>query len=132
MAVLIVSHSNKKIYLQSHLWGLGRAEDDQAFRSNLRLIFAVLLAQWSENNPELFGKDSYIFDIITTPHFYKKSYVTTSDQKVWFCSYVGFEKITSKWAKEEFPNCRGYLCMRLYATNAQSEELEAHTVQIYY
>lgn len=132
MAFLILDHPNKQIYLQTHLWALGRAQDDDSYRANLRLVFAVLLAQWSDNHPELFGENNHLFDIITNENFIKKTYVTTSEKKIYFCSYIGFEKLTSKWAKEKYPHCRGYLCMRIYATNQHSEELDAHTIQMLY
>lgn len=132
MAVVIHYTPDRTTYMQTILWALGRAEDDAEFRQNLRILMAVLLAKgYDDANPPT-GKLSAIFDIMTSESFYLKGYNKTSDQHLWFPSYVGFEKLTSKWAKEKYPDCRGYLCMRLIEQDVEGKTLAAHTVQIYF
>ncbi len=132
MAVMIVINKNAHLYLQTHLFAIGRAADDAEFRKNLRIMAAVLLADWSDSKPDLSGVRGNIFDVITNEQFYQTGVNKTSGERLWFCSYIGFEKITSKWAKENTNQSRGYICMRIYITDAQHNELESHTVQIYY
>ena len=133
MAVLIIPVENmRKLYIQTQLFGNGRAEDDASFRQNLRLIAAVLLAHWSDTKPDLSGETGHIFDVLTSEKFYKEGYNSTSDYRLWTCSYIGFEKITSKWAKEKFPNAHGYICMRVVAFDAGATEKASHTIQFYY
>lgn len=132
MAVVIHHIPDRTTYMQTILWALGRAEDDAEFRQNLRILMAVLLAKgYDDANPPT-GKLAAIFDIMTSESFYLKGYNKTSNQIMWFPSYVGFEKLSSKWAKETYPGCRGYLCMRLIEKDIEFNEVEAHTVQIYF
>lgn len=132
MAVVIHHIPDRATYVQTILWALGRAEDDAEFRKNLRILMAVLLAKgYDEANPPK-DKLAAIFDIMTSESFYLKGYNKSSDQRLWFPSYVGFEKLTSKWAKETYPKCHGYLCMRLVEKDVNNKDLDAHTVQIYF
>lgn len=117
------------------LYGVGRASTDAELRANLRLILAILLAQWSDTNPDLEGIRGDIFDIVTSEFFYEKGYAKTtenSDTRIWFCSYVGFEKVTSAWAKEHHPDCRGYISMRLHNQDERCNELDSHSIQFYF
>ena len=132
MAVIIAVVPNPRVYLRTHLYGLGRAETDAAYRQNLRVIAAILFAYWADSAPDLSGERGHIFDVVTSDKFYHDGVNTTSDRRLWFCSYVGFEKITSTWAKQNAPSCKGYLSMRIYITDEFSRELAAHTIQIYF
>lgn len=132
MTVMLIVHKNAPLYLRTQLHGLGRAETDEAYRKNLRIIMAVLFAHWSDTNPDLTGIRGNLFDVITNESFYQEGFNKTSDKRLWFCSYVGFEKTTSEWAKEHAPSCRGYICMRVFVTDEFSNELESHTIIIYY
>lgn len=132
MAVVIHHVPDRATYTQTLLWGLGRAEDDAEFRQNLRIIMAILLAKSYEDSNPPEGREAAIFDIMTSESFYLKGYNKTSDQRLWFPSYVGFEKLTSKWAKQKYPDCHGYLCMRLIEQDVENETLASHTVQIYF
>lgn len=137
MSFLQIIIPNRKIYTQTRLFGIGRAESDGVMRANLRKIAAALSATWyAENEPELVGKIEHIFDVLTTEQFYENGYAKTVqdkyDPRLWLCSYIGFETLTSKWAKETIPACHGVICMRLYNQDERCDELEAHTVQIYF
>lgn len=136
MAFLKIVIPNRNIYTRTMLYGVGRAETDADLRKNLRLIAAVLITGWSDTtNPDLAGIVGEIFDVMTSPKFYEDGYNKTSkgnDTRLWFCSYVGFEKLTSKWAKETIPQCHGVICMRIYNQDAQQNPMDSHTVQIFY
>lgn len=135
MAFLSIVHPSPQIYLRTKLHGIGYASSDAELRENLRLITAILLAKWSDTNPNLDGIRGILFDVITNEFFYHNGYakaVDGTDERLWFCSYVGFEQITSKWAKEKHPGCKGYISMRLFNRDAKQQELDSHTVQIYF
>lgn len=136
MALLHIVNPNNRIYTRTMLHGVGRAGSDAELRANLRVILAILLVDWSETNPDLSGERGDIFDVITTPQFYEKGYAKTiahkGDERLWFCSYIGFEKVTSKWAKENCPDCHGYISMRIYNQDSRHNELESHTIIIYF
>lgn len=132
MAIMLVVSPQSKIYLRTILYGVGRAEDDSELRANFRLIAASVLAHWSDSNPDLSGVRGDIFDVLTAEPFYQKGYAKTSGERLWFCSYIGFEKITSTWAKTNHPDCKGYLCIRIYNQDSRHNELEFHTIQIYF
>lgn len=137
MAVLQAVIPNSNIFLRTRLYGEGRAEDDAAMRKNFRIIAAVLMGEWSEITlVDLDGIYGDILDVMTSPKFYDDGYNKTTngvnDDRLWFCSYVGFEKLTSKWAKETIPNCRGVILMRISNQDGKGNALDAHTVQIFY
>lgn len=137
MAILQIYIPSRNIYTRTMLYGVGRATSDGALRANLRLIAAVLLAGWSDNqHPDLSGITGEIFDVVTSEKFYTEGYNATirgdKDKRLWFCSYIGFEKITSKWAKENHPDCHGYICMRVDNQDERHNIIDAHTIQIYF
>jgi hypothetical protein len=117
------------------LHGFGRVDNDAEFRSQLRLIAAILLAQWSDTKPDLNGVRGDIFDVATNEQFYQNGYnVTTkgNDRRLWFCSYIGFERISSKWAMENYPGCHGYIGMRIYNQDERHNDLDSHTILFYF
>lgn len=146
MAFISVIIPHRKIYTQYMLHGYGRAKDDAEFRFGLRMTAAVLLSWWYDeavllaekddpNRPNLEGSRGHVFDVATNEHFYTKGFGKTqngNDERLWFCSYIGFEKVTSEWAKKNYPDCNGYICMRIYNQDSRHNELESHTVQIYF
>lgn len=136
MAFLHIAFPNRLLYLRTRLHGVGHADSDAEMRENFRLIVAVLLALWADaNNPDLSGIRGTVFDIATSEFFYENGYAKTidnGDERLWFCSYIGFEQITSQWAKENHPTCNGCLCMRLYSQDNKHREMGAHTIQIYF
>jgi hypothetical protein len=159
MAFISVVHPCRSVYISTRLHGVGRAENDGEFRANLRLIAAIVLAQWSETNPNLLGVRGEVFDVVTSAPFYEQGFAKTvrrdfetqveegdfidalfpdmnehfrEDAKLWFCSYIGFEKVTSEWAKKNHPDCHGYICMRVYNQDALHKVLDSHTIQIYF
>lgn len=161
MAVILITEPNPKIYTRTLLHALGRADSDSEFRTNLRLVVAVLLAYWADTKPDLSGVRGDIFDVVTSEHFYRKGLAKTvyrekkgpllnddgigidpvpmwkeelADEtaRLWFCSYVGFEKITSKWAKENHPGCHGYICMRVFNQDVRHNEIDGHTIIVYF
>lgn len=136
MAFLHIVNPNNRVYTRTMLYGVGRAETDAVFRANLRMILAILLANWSDTNPDLSGVKGDIFDILTSPQFYEEGYAKTvageKDARLWFCSYIGFEKVTSKWAKENHPGCHGVVCARIYNQDTRHNEIDSHTVQFYF
>lgn len=136
MAVLQVFVPTPNIYTRTLLHGVGRAGTDAELRNNLRLIAAILMAGWHDKyQPDLGGSTGEIFDVMTNEKFYLDGYNTTAkgdDRRLWFCSYIGFEKLTSKWAKENHPDCHGYICMRMYNQDDKQREVDHHTIQIYF
>lgn len=136
MTFLSVIIPKPQIYLRTMLHAIGHAQSDGEMRDNLRLIAAILLAEWvSDCNPFLNNASSQIFDMVTSAHFYEKGYAKSifgGDVRMWFCSYVGFEKVTSQWAKENHPDCRGTISMRLFNQDDRHIELDAHSIQIYF
>lgn len=137
MAFLHVALPNKNIYTRTLLHAIGRAHTDGEMRANLRLIVAVLLAQWSDTHAHLLhGQLGDLFDVVTSEDLYLKGVVKTvageRDERLWFCSYIGFEKITSQWAKETHPDCHGVVCMRLFNQDARHNEIDSHSIQIYF
>lgn len=137
MSVRLIFIPNRNIYTRTMLYGVGRAQNDAELRNNLRLIAAVLLAGWSDTkDADLSGQMGEIFDILTSEKFYTEGYNTSikgeNDRRLWFCSYIGFEKLTSKWARENHPDCHGYICMRVFNQDDQRRELDHHTIQIYF
>ncbi len=135
MAIILVTNPQPKLYTRYMLHGFGRVDNDADFREQLRLVAAILLAHWSDTDPDLSGVRGEIFDVVTNMHFYQNGYgVTTkgNDRRLWFCSYIGFERVSSKWAKENHPNCHGYLSMRLYNQDTRHNELDSHTIMIYF
>lgn len=119
--------------MQSVLHTVGRAGDDADLRYRLRLTLAILIAKHFENDP------CDIVDIVTSEDFYNKGYIGAkgnNGEVIWACSYIGYERCTSKWARD-----RGYTCVicmrmvagRLLAGNTSNNfNGEAHTVQFYY
>ena len=136
MALLLVVNPSPRIYTRTMLFGVGRADSHSEMQDNLRLIAAILMAQWSDTNPDLSGVRGHIFDVLTSELFYQKGYAKTQfgdyDDRLWFCDYVGFEKITSRWAKENCPGCNGYICMRIHNQDDKHRERDNHTVLIYF
>ena len=136
MAVLLVVNASPRIYTRTMLFGVGRAESHAEMWDNLRLIAAILMAQWTDTNPDLSGVRGHIFDVLTNEFFYQNGYAKTQfgehDDRLWFCDYIGFEKITSQWAKENCPGCKGYLSMRLFNQDEKHRKQDTHTVQIYF
>lgn len=136
MAVLLVVNPDSRIYTRTVLHGINKSQSDTEYWDNLRLIAAVLLAQWSDTNPDLSGVRGHIFDVVVNEFFYHNGYAKTSfgeyDDRLWFCDYIGFEKITSQWAKENCPGCNGYLSMRLRNQNDKHRDVDNHTVLIYF
>ena len=116
------------------LYAVGRAGTDAELRENLRLILAILLARWSDTNPDLEGVRGNLFDVATTEKFYQEGFAKTvgahGDDRLWFCSYVGFEKATSLWARSR--GLHGVVCARLFNQDVKNKELDAHTIQIYF
>lgn len=143
MAFLHIVHPNNKIYTRTQLFAVGRAKDNAEMRSNLRLIAASLLAFWSDTNPDLSGEIGEIFDVVTSPDFYEKGLLKTYkgkneelgmyyDERLWFCTYAGFEKITSQWGKDNAKGCHGVVTMRLHNQDKLHNDCDAHTIQIYF
>lgn len=135
MAVLLVVNPNPHAYVRTTLHGINKARSYAEFFDNLRMITAVLLAQWSDTNPDLSGVRGDVFDVLTTEIFYRKGYAKTkrgSDERLWFCDYIGFEKVTSQWAKTNHPDCRGYISMRIHNQDQRHLDLEHHTVILYF
>lgn len=138
MAFLLIKIPRPKLYSRYMLHGLGPVDNDATFRNDLRLMAAVLLAQWyDEKNTELTGKISDIFDVATTEQFYKQGYAKTTngenDTRLWFCSYIGFERsVKSAWVKKNCPDCRGYISMHIYNQDIRHNHLDSHVVQIYF
>ncbi|BAW19379.1 hypothetical protein [Ralstonia phage RP31] len=117
------------------LHGVGRADSDAELRANLRVILAILLVDWYESNPDLGGVKSHIFDVVTAPQFYEEGYTKTvgnNDDRLWFCSYIGFEKLTSQWAKENAKGCHGVICARIFNQDARQNEMDHHCIQVYF
>ena len=136
MAVLIVVAPSPQVYTRTLLYAIGRAQTQAEMWDNLRLIAAVILVNWCDSNPDLSGVRGNIFDVLTTEFFYLNGYAKTKfgehDDRLWFCDYIGFEKITSTWAKENCPGCKGYLSMRLFNQDEKHRKQDTHTVQIYF
>lgn len=156
MAFLTVIVPRPQLYSRYMLHGYGRVETDAHFREQLRLMAAILFAEWSDTGlVNLDEKKRDIFDVVIDEHFYTKGFAKTAksqrvnnrsadtfagvipvetrpDARLWFCSYIGFEKITSKWAKENCPGCRGYISMRIYNQDTRHNIVDSHTVQIYF
>lgn len=124
MTFALIKAKDRKISINAILDGVARATTDAELRRNLRLIGAVLLARHAEHSP---------YDavhIAMTEQFIEDGRVMTDKEGVWFCSYVGFERITSQWAREQNFTC--VICMRLVKMDIKMRELVAHTVQIYF
>ena len=136
MAVLLVVKPNSHVYIRTMLYGIGRANSHAEMQDNLRLIAAILMADWVNLQPDPGDVREHIFDVMTTPLFYENGYAKTKfgdyDDRLWFCDYVGFEKITSQWAKENCPGCNGYICMRIHNQDDKHRERDNHTVLIYF
>lgn len=136
MAFISVIVPRPSLYTRYMLHGLGRVEEDARFREQLRLMTAILLAEWSSTEPDLSGVVGDVFDVVTSAQFYEHGYAKTvgfgNDERLWFCSYVGFERVTSEWARRHHPSCKGYICMRIYNQDARHIEMAAHTIQIYF
>jgi hypothetical protein len=155
MAFITVVVPRPQLYSRFMLHGLGRVESDAHFREQLRLMAAILFAHWSDGNPDLQGVKGDVFDVVIDQPFTERGFTKTvksekkadalvttfagviepetrSDARLWFCSYIGFERITSKWAKENCPGCRGYICMRIYNQDLRHNIVDTHTVQIYF
>jgi hypothetical protein len=136
MAILLVINPQIKLYTRYMLHGLGRVDNDAQFREQLRLMAAILLAHWMDTNPVLKEKESDLFDVVTSEKFYEDGYTKTTngdnDDRLWFCSYVGFERVTSAWAKKNHPECRGYIGMRIFNQDKNCRDLDSHTIIIYF
>lgn len=134
MAFIQLITANKPIYTRTMLHAVGRAGSDAELRANLRLITAVLLAVTADHQPWLTEKHGELFDIVTSEKFHDDGYNKTRkghDERLWFCSYVGFEKLTSQWALEHAKQCHGVICMRI-TNQDEKKELDAHTLQVYF
>lgn len=135
MAFLSVIVPRPNLYVRTMLYGVGRAESDTELRANLRLIAACLLAEWYDEKQKLNDITGQLFDMVTSEFFFANGYAKSKfrdEERLWFCSYVGFEKVTSAWAKKHHPGCKGYISMRVYNQDARHVELDSHTIQIYF
>lgn len=135
MAFIHLITPNNKIYTRALLHGVGYAGSQAELRDNMRLIVAILLAYWGDTNPEMSPEVSDVFDVVTSEDFYMKGILKTvrgTDERLWFCSYAGFEKVTSQWANEKAKGCHGVVSMRLHNTDTRHNEADAHTIQIYF
>lgn len=136
MAVILVVKPNAHVYLRTTLWAINKAQTYPEMFDNLRLIAAILMADWLDSEPDLSGVREHIFDVMTTPFFYENGYAKTkfgdNDDRLWFCDYIGFEKITSQWAKENCPGCKGYICVRISNQNDRHKVVDNHTIQFYF
>jgi hypothetical protein len=136
MAVLLINIPSPHIYTRTMLHGIGRAQTNAEMWDNLRLIAAVLLARWCDTGPDLTGVRGHIFDVLTSEFFYQKGYAKTKfgehDDRLWFCGYIGFEKVTSLWAKKNYPKCHGYICMRVHNQDDKHREQDNHTILFYF
>ena len=120
----LIVKPDRKMSLNSILHGVYRDISDQQLRENLRTILAVLIARHLEN--ELTDLDA----LVIMPEMYEKGYVATKDAVV-TCSYIGFERVSSRWAKEQGLHC--VICARYVAADARKQfEGQTHTVQFYF
>lgn len=142
------------IFNKTLLYAIGRCGNDAELRENLRLIAAILVAHWSETiTPEEHSINVIdLINVVTDPQFYEKGFSKTNrnaiaeemieeqeifgmssiDERLWFCSYIGFEKLTSKWSKENIPDCHGVICMRVFNQDKFHRDCDSHTIQIFY
>lgn len=120
----LVYKPDRKISLHSMLHGVYRESDDASFRKNLRTILAVLMAKYCEDDLGFIGS------LIIMPEMYENGYVAAKDAVV-ACSYIGFERVTSKWGKEKGLHC--VITARFVQTDMRKQfEGSAYTVQFYF
>lgn len=124
MTFALIKAKDRKISINAILDGVARASSDAELRMNLRLIGAVLLARHAEHSPHDCVHIAMTEDII------HKGRVKVDEQGIWFCSYVGYERVTSPWSKEQGFSC--VICMRLVKMDIKMRELVSDTIQIYF
>lgn len=131
MACLILNMPLPKVYRQLLSHGINLANTEE-IRDNFRIITSVAFAHIYDSQKVDFGeKNNYLIDVLLSEQYAFKGYVTLSDNSIVMCSYAGFEKITSKWARETFPECRGVITTRIGKFNEKLESLDFHSVSIY-
>lgn len=132
MACLILKSKNEKIYRMVLSHAINLAESDR-IRDNFRFIASVLFAHCYDNGGvKVQPKDDYLVDVLLSEQYAKTGYVTLSDESIVICSYAGFEKLTSKWAKENCLGCRGVITIRVCKFDKHLNVLDAHSVSIYF
>lgn len=124
MAYNLFVHKDRKLALNLMLHGVYLDTMDSVLRRNLRLTLGVLLAKYQEHNPSIAVDLAMMEDMIE----HGKCGFTDC---VWACTYIGFERVSSKWAKELGLHC--VITARFGKGDLRSLfELENHTVQFYF
>lgn len=132
MACIILAKALPKIYRQTLSHGINLANAEE-IRDNFRLIQSVLFAHLVDEQTVDFGdKNNYLVDVLLSEQYARKGYVSLSDESMMMCSYAGFEKLTSKWARETFPECRGVITTRIGKFNKHMDALDFHSVSFYF
>lgn len=132
MACIILAKALPRIYRMTLSHGIYLA-DREEIRDNFRLIQCIAFANLIDETPINLGdKNDYLIDVLLSEQYARKGYVTLSDESIVMCSYAGFEKLTSKWARETFPECRGVVTTRIGKFDKKLESLDFHSVSIYF
>lgn len=132
MAILILGKALPKVYRMTLSHGIGQASMEE-MRDNFRLIQAVAFAHIYDEDPMCVpARHDVLVDILLSEQFARKGYVTLSDESIVMCSYAGFERLTSKWAKQTYPDCRGVITTRLCKFDKSMNELAHYTVSVFF
>lgn len=131
MACIILAKALPKIYRMTLSHGINLANVEE-IRDNFRLIQCVAFAHLYDDAQVDFGdKNNYLIDVLLSEQYARKGFVSLSDESMAMCSYAGFEKLTSKWARETFPECRGVITTRIGKFNKHLDALDYHSVSFY-
>lgn len=139
MTCRVIGLPMKKLSLQLRTHGDKGAADDDEHMDNLRLILAVFLAKYIDRpeydmdaDPEL----DYLTQILTAESMYQKGRAPVKDGSVMSIalnSYINYTRVTSEWAKQQYPDCTVQITVRLIqAVKDFDDIIAAHTLVVYF
>lgn len=133
--------------MQAMLYGVYRAGvSGKMLSGNLRLFQAIALAHLPDYKlKKLPVQVDDLVLILTTESMYKEGYLATvvgggskefmalpTNKELHTTTYIGFERLTSKWARENAAGCHCVITSRIVTRDSTNTELRTHSVSVYF
>lgn len=129
----------KKLSLQLRTHGDKGAADDDEHMDNLRMIIAVFLANYIDRPEYDMDADpgfDHLAQILTSQSMYEKGRIAVKDGSVTSIalnSYINYTRVTSEWAKQQYPDCTVQITVRLIQTIKDFDNvIDSHTLVVYF
>jgi hypothetical protein len=146
MSCLVIIVPNRKLAMHSMLYGVySEGISGELLKRNLRLFQAIALAhQDTPGMHALTAEGSDVVNVLLSPHMYHKGYLVAlvgrSDptnsivarKEMYLSTYCGFERLSSKWAKEVAVGCKCVITQRISVMDEKANPLREHSVSVYF